>query len=259
MNQTAKVVLEKLNKQGYQAYLVGGYPRDNYLGRNTDDLDICTNAPFEVINSLFQIKKTNYGASVIIIDGIEIELTQFRKESDYQNHRFPKTIEYVNDLKTDLLRRDFTINTLCIDKDGKEIDLLGAKKDMDNRIIRSVGDASTKLEEDALRILRAIRFATILNFEIDLELSKAIIKHKKLVSNLSYYRKRQELDYIIKSEYRLNGFSLLKRYELIDILNINNISDITKDMSLLEVWHTIDPNMNYDYRKEEKRILKELK
>lgn len=258
MNLVVKEVLNKIEQNGYEAYLVGGYPRDFYLGKRTDDYDICTNAPVEQLQNWFTVSKTNYMSSIIIEKGIKMEITQFRKEGTYCNHRFPTEIEIVSDLKTDLLRRDFVMNTLCMNQEETYIDLLGARKDIDEKIVRCVGNPMKKLDQDALRILRAIRFATVYHFTIEEELSNAIMQLRNLVSNLSYFRKRQELNRIILSENRCYGFTLLKKYHLDEDLELEQIDCVTKDMSFLEVWHTIDPKQKYEYTKEEKRRLKEL-
>lgn len=258
MNLVVKEVLSKINQNGYKAYLVGGYPRDYYLGKKTDDYDICTNAQVEQLQDWFMVLKTNYMSSIIIEKGIKMEITPFRKEGAYCNHRFPIEIETVSDLETDLLRRDFVMNTLCMDQNEMYVDLLGARKDIDEKIVRSVGNPMKKLEQDALRILRAIRFATVYNFTIEEELSNAIMQLRNLVSNLSYFRKRQELNRMILSENRCYGFSLLKKYHLEKELELEQIDLVTKDMSFLEVWYTIDPKQKYEYTKEEKRKLKEF-
>lgn len=258
MNPVVKEVLKKINDYGYEAYLVGGAPRDFYMGFVTTDYDICTNAPLDKLKEWFVVIKTNYASSIILFNETKLEVTQFRKEFDYINHRFPNHIEFVSDLKTDLLRRDFIMNTLCINHDGEYIDLLGARDDIDKKIIRSVGNPMIKLEEDALRILRAIRFATILQFSIEKELDLEICELKHLVKNLSYFRKRQELNRIISSKYRMDGFSLLKKYQLLEELELEKVDQVTKDMSLLEVWHIIDPKRKYEYTKEERKILQKL-
>ncbi len=258
MNTIVKEVLKVIEENGYEAYLVGGYPRDYYMGKKSTDFDICTNAPLEKLKEWFVVEKTNYASSIVVKDDLKLEITQFRKEFDYVNHRFPKRIEFVSDLKTDLLRRDFIMNTLCMNQEGSYIDLLGARKDIDHRIVRSVGNPFEKLEEDALRILRAIRFATVLNFTIDKELSTAMKEKRHLVKELSYYRKRQELNRMIVSENRLYGFQLLNEYGLIELLELEQIDKVTNELSLLEVWNIIDPTRKYEYTKEEKRKLKEL-
>ena len=171
-------VLEKLESFGYKAYIIGGYPRDLYLKRSSSDIDICTDAtPKEVMNIFDEVVTTNfeYGSIVILFEKIRFEITTFREEEGYIHNRKPRKVNYTLNLEDDIKRRDFTINTLCIDKDGNQIDLLNAKSDLDNKIIRMVGNPKIKLKEDALRILRAIRFATILDFELEPVL-KAYIK-----------------------------------------------------------------------------------
>ena len=139
MYNVAIKVLEKLESFGYKAYIVGGYPRDLYLKRTSSDIDICTDAtPKEIMNIFDEIITTNfeYGSITISYEKIKFEITTFRKEEKYKGFRKPSKIKYVETLEEDIKRRDFTINTLCIDKNGQEIDLLNAKNDLDNRIIR---------------------------------------------------------------------------------------------------------------------------
>lgn len=210
METIALCVLQKITKEGYQAYIVGGYPRDRYLQRTTKDIDICTNAPLSILKKLFFVVKTEFLSSIIEYQGVKFEVTSFRKEISYEKHRFPKEIELVNTLEEDLQRRDFVMNTLCIDYLGNEIDLLGAKKDMDDKIIRAIGSANEKLEEDALRILRAIRFASQLNFQLESTLLEAIMEKRNLVKELSAKRIHQELELIKNSQFSDYGTHLLE-------------------------------------------------
>lgn len=210
METKAMYILQRIVKEGYQAYIVGGYPRDRYLKRQTSDIDICTNAPLFILKQLFTVIKTEFLSSTIEYNGEKFEVTAFRKELSYEKHRFPKEIVLVDTLEEDLQRRDFIINTLCIDSLGNEIDLLGAKKDMDHKKIQTVGDASKRLEEDALRILRAIRFASQLNFQLEDSLFKAILEKRDLVKELSAKRILKELDQIEKSEFSDYGKYLLE-------------------------------------------------
>ena len=194
MYRTALDLLKEINSHGYVSYIVGGYPRDLYLNRESLDIDICTNATPKDLRNIFgdiMLPKENYGSVTVIKNKIRFEITTFRRDIKYENNRTPLEIEYINDLEADLKRRDFTINTLCIDSEGNTIDLLNGKKDLDDKIIKMVGDANVKLMEDALRILRAIRFAVTLNFKIDDELKKSIKKYGYLLKNLSYYRKKE--------------------------------------------------------------------
>ena len=179
MYNNALEILKILNKNKFEAYIIGGYPRDLYLGNKSTDIDICTNAKYKDLKKIFkEIKDNKYGSYKLKYKNQEYEITTYRKESKYLNNRFPKT-KYTKKLTKDLKRRDFIINTLCIDRYGSYIDLKNAKKDLDEKIIRLIGP-KTKIKEDALRILRAIRFATLLNFRIDKKLDQAIEKYKEL-------------------------------------------------------------------------------
>lgn len=164
MYETALNILKQINNKGYKAYIVGGYPRDLYLRRESIDIDICTDATPKELKEIFQesvLPKQEYGGITIISNNIRFEITTFRKEIKYENNRFPVKIKYIHVLLDDLKRRDFTINTLCIDEHGETLDLLNALPDLENRVIRSVGSADHKIKEDILRSLRAIRFATV--------------------------------------------------------------------------------------------------
>ena len=188
MKEKAIELLTKINNAGYTSYIVGGYPRDLYLKRITNDIDICTNATPKDLKEIFgdaMLPKVNYGSVTVIYKKVRFEITTFRKEYKYVQNRVPGKIKYIDNLLDDLKRRDFTINTLCIDSEGNLIDLLNAKNDLDSKVLKMVGDAKIKLKEDALRILRAVRFATVLNFQIDEELSNYIEKYAYLTKKLS--------------------------------------------------------------------------
>jgi tRNA nucleotidyltransferase (CCA-adding enzyme) len=147
-------VLNKIESYDYKAYIVGGYVRDYYLGLPNKDVDICTNArinDLEKILSNIISKNERYGSLVINYKGIKIEITTFRKELDYENNRKPINIECVSTIEEDVKRRDFTINSLYMDKNKNIIDLVDGKKDIDNKVIRVVGDANYKIKEDALK------------------------------------------------------------------------------------------------------------
>lgn len=218
MEEKAIQILQEITKYGYQAYIVGGYPRDRYLKRNTLDIDICTNAPLSLLKELFVVIKTEFLSSVIEYQGVTFEVTAFRKDLSYEKHRFPKEVKLVNTLEEDLQRRDFIMNTLCIDYLGNDVDLLGAKQDLDHKIIRTVGDASKKIEEDALRILRAIRFASQLNFKIEDHLLEVMKEKRNLVNELSIKRIKQELSLIENSSYADYGKRLLDMIGLTEII-----------------------------------------
>ena len=168
IEEKAFKILGILQEHNHEAYIVGGYVRDKLLGRNSNDIDICTSAtPKEIIEIFPNTSSPNYGSINIIYKNTIFDITTFRKEIKYQDNRLPVKLKYIKSIKKDLLRRDFTINTICMDKEGNIIDYLNIKTDLDNKIIRTVGNPRYRLKEDSLRILRAIRFATILDFEIE--------------------------------------------------------------------------------------------
>ena len=208
MYNNALKILNILENNGYKAYIVGGYPRDKYLGIESTDIDICTNALVSDIESLFTNVDTrykNYGNCIIYIDNNKFEVTTFRKER-YLKNRNDLDITFVDTLKEDLNRRDFTINTLCIDKDGNYVDLLNAISDMDSKTIKLIGNID-RLKDDPLRILRAIRFSCNLNFKIDNYLKEGIYKYGYLIENLSKNKIKEELS-------KIKDINILKEYNL---------------------------------------------
>ncbi len=257
MKKEVKEVLEKIEEKGYAAYLVGGYPRDVFLNKSPDDYDICTNAPLSVLQELFgDISTPSFGSVKITYQNLFMEITLFRKEEGYYETRSP-IISYTDSLQEDLKRRDFTINTLCMDKEENFLDLLGAKEDIVKKLIRSVGDPYQKLKEDPLRILRAIRFATTLDFHLEEQLSLAIRKNKSLVSKLSYTRKKEELDKILLSPNCLKGIALLQSFELDKILECD-FHIIQKVSSYEGMWAQISYSSKYPFRREERKKIETI-
>ena len=261
MNTTALEVVNDIVLAGFSAYLVGGYPRDYYMGINSADYDICTSANPQQLKQIFglsMLPQESYGSVTVMKNGNRFEITTFRKDISYINNRRPLKIEYVNDLLEDLKRRDFTINTMCIDNHGQLIDLLDGQKDIEKRIIRTVGDAETKLSEDSLRILRAVRFATTLNFTLDESVSNAILKYGYLVENLSFYRKKTELDKIFSSPNVMYGIELLKRLNLDKYLAIN-LENVVPTTYMLGIWSQVIINNKYSFNSTEKDTIIKVK
>ncbi len=262
MKEEALKIIKKLADNGYQAYIIGGFVRDLILKIDTYDIDICTNATPKEIQKLFDeaiISPFEYGSIHFKINNIDFEITTFRKEIKYENNRKPVEIKYIDDLKEDLLRRDFTVNTLCMDKDGNIIDMLHANNDLNNQLIKTVGNANLKIEEDSLRILRAIRFATVLDFKIDNELKQAIINNKDLLKILSFYRKKDELNRIFMSVNKEKGINLIKELDLEKSLDIVNVEKALLTNDLIGIWAVIDKNNYYPYTKEEKGIIEDIR
>ncbi len=222
MDKIIKKVLDTLEKNNYKAYLVGGYVRDYLLGIKSLDVDICTDALPKDLLLLFPVNNNsnNYGGFNIQIKNYNIDITTFRKELKYENRK-PTEIVYIANLEEDIKRRDFTINAICMDKNEKIIDLVNGVDDLNSRTIKMVGDIYSKLVDDPLRILRAIRFATVLDFKIDEQLEKCIKENYFLVKNLSKMRLKSEIDKILLHKNFQKGFDLLKEYKILDLLDIS--------------------------------------
>lgn len=251
MIKVIKTVLDKLEDKGYEAYIVGGYVRDLLVGILSYDVDICTNATPKDLLSIFpNASSKNLGGIDFKIKEYHFEITTYRKEIKYENRK-PVEFVYINNLVEDLNRRDFTINSICMNKNGDVIDLLNGEEDLNNLIVRMIGDPFDKTKEDPLRILRAVRFATILNFKLEESLYDAIKKNSKLVLTLSSSRIKAELDKILLSNNVLYGLKMLDDLGISSFLNIND-SNITPVKSL-EGMYSQFPDLNLTFTKEEKK------
>ena len=260
MNDKIKEILEMITNKGFKAYVVGGYVRDYLRKIKSIDVDICTNARVKDLMEIFKdykITSLEYGNILLETKDYLFEITTFRKDIDYINNRKP-IIEYVDTLEEDITRRDFTVNSICMDKDGKIIDLLNGKKDLNKKIIRTIGDPYFKIKQDSLRILRAIRFASCLNFKIEDNLKKAIKENKDLLKDLSYERKKEELTKIFTSDNKAYGIKLLKELDLLEVLELTNIDNVLRTKDLIGMWSTITINDNYPFTKKEKDLINNI-
>ena len=255
MYNKAVSVLKIFKEHGYDAYIVGGYPRDNLLGIKTNDIDICTNAKPKEIIEIFDtdgVSDIKYGSIKVIYKNVKFDVTTFRKDIKYENNRKPIKIKYVTDLKKDLLRRDFTINTICIDSDGNYLDLLNGKIDLDNHLIKMVGNPRYRLKEDSLRILRAIRFAAYLDFDIDAKTKYYIKKYGYLLKKLSSLRKKEEIDKILTAKNKEKGRELIIQLGLDKYLDLHNLNEIVLCDDIVGIWSQLDYSCNYPFSKIEK-------
>lgn len=189
-------IISKLEQAGYEAYAVGGCVRDTLLGRKPQDWDITTSAKPLQIKQLF--KKTidtgiQHGTVTVMLDHIGYEVTTYRIDGEYEDNRHPKKVEFTDNLKLDLERRDFTINAMAYNDKRGLVDEFEGIKDLKDGIIRCVGDAGQRFDEDALRMLRAVRFAGQLGFEIDDNTRNAIVQRADRLENISAERIRVEL------------------------------------------------------------------
>lgn len=201
--EPVKKVLETLENAGYEAYLVGGCVRDFLLGKQPKDYDIATSARPEQVLKLFDHTAQTgiaHGTVLVIEDGMPIEVTTFRKDGEYEDHRHPKEVEFVDDLLEDLKRRDFTINAMAWNPKTGLVDPFNGKKDLDDKIIRAVGDPEKRFEEDALRMIRAWRFAARLGFEIEKDTKKAIKDKERLIDDVAVERIVPELEEILQTD-----------------------------------------------------------
>lgn len=253
-------VLKTLNSRGYEAYIVGGFVRDKLLGINTSDIDVCTSAtPKEVLDIFKNNVKVieDYGAVKLTLDDNTIDITTFREEESYENNK-PTKINYTKDLKKDLLRRDFTINTLCIDKDSNIIDILNARSDLENRILKVVGDTETKLKEDATRMLRSLRFMTVYNFKLDDKLEKYILDNKEKFDTISYTKRKEELEKLFKHDEVKPFLDFIKEHDIEQYLGIKS-NDFVETGTITGVWAQLEVSPEYQFSKNEKNEINEIK
>ena len=210
-------VVETLNKTNFEAYLVGGCVRDLVLNREPKDWDITTNATPEQIQEIFEhtFYENTFGTVGVVNDETSdtklktIEVTPYRLESEYSDSRRPDSVQFSDKLEDDLKRRDFTMNAIAYDPIKNElVDLYEGQKDIKNKIIKAVGEPEERFGEDALRILRAVRFKAELGFEIEKETGKAIQKMAGKLEKISQERIRDEFVKIVMSENPMNGIEL---------------------------------------------------
>ena len=189
-------IIETLQKNGYEAYAVGGCVRDMLNGDTPHDFDITTSAEPEAVISLF--KKTvptgiKHGTVTVIINGVPNEVTTYRTDGEYRDHRRPDSVIFVKSLREDLARRDFTVNAMAYNqKDGLK-DFFGGREDIENRILRAVGEPGRRFYEDALRIMRLFRFSTVLGFDIEENTLKAALEYAPTLKSVSAERIYSEL------------------------------------------------------------------
>ena len=253
-------ILTILNENNHEAYIVGGYVRDKLIGRDTNDIDICTSAtPKEIMELFPNTESPNYGSINIIYKNTNFDITTFRRDIKYQDNRLPVKIKYIKSLKKDLLRRDFTINTICMDKEKNIIDLLNAKADLDKKIIKTVGNPRYRLKEDSLRILREIRFATLLDFEIDSKTKHFLKEYAHLLKKLSYQRKKQELDKIFMSTNKEKGIKYLIDLNIAEHLDLYNLKGINPCDDLIGIWTQINVDDIYPFTKAEKEQMRKVR
>ena len=216
-----KLIIDTFYKNNFEAFMVGGCVRDILLGNLPKDYDITTSAKPEITISLFD--KTiptglKHGTVTVLINNEPYEVTTYRTEGKYIDNRRPSSVDFVTDIKEDLSRRDFTINSLAYNQKVGLIDYFNGTDDIKNKIIRCVGNADKRFKEDALRMLRAVRFSCQLNFDIEENTYTAIKNNYKLIKNISSERIRDELCKILISENPSKGLEILRDTKLLEII-----------------------------------------
>ena len=193
-----ETVLNILAGEGFKAYIVGGSVRDCIMGKTPFDWDITTQAKPAEIAQTFKKHKVietgiKHGTLTVVLDGLSMEITTFRIDGEYTDNRRPDSVKFTTDLMQDLSRRDFTINALAYSPQEGIVDGFGGCEDIKNNIIRCVGSPNVRFGEDALRILRALRFASVLDFDIESETAESLLANRNLLKNVAAERKQSEL------------------------------------------------------------------
>ncbi len=199
-------IINRLYQSGYEAFAVGGCVRDSLLDRVPNDWDIATDAQPDVVMQLFKDLHTiptglNHGTVTLVMNGSNFETTTYRIDGEYSDNRRPDRVDFTQSIEDDLKRRDFTINAMAYNNKQGLIDFFGGQEDLKNKIIRCVGDANERFSEDALRMLRAVRFSAQLGFSISYETKNAIIQNARLLNKVSRERIRSEFEKILISEF----------------------------------------------------------
>ncbi len=214
---SVKRIIELLQKSSFKAYAVGGCVRDAIMGRQINDYDITTSALPEQVEAVLRDNGIKYietglkhGTVTAIIEHIPYEITTFRKDGDYLDNRHPEKVLFVNDIKDDLSRRDFTINAIAYNEQEGFIDLFGGREDIKNKLIKTVGNADERFNEDALRIMRALRFASQLSFSIEEKTKCSIFDNKELLNNIAIERICIELKKLLLGD---NSVRILNEYK----------------------------------------------
>ncbi|MEH7415137.1 CCA tRNA nucleotidyltransferase [Neobacillus drentensis] len=210
-------IIKKLETAGYQAYFVGGSVRDYLLNRPISDVDIATSATPDEVKQIFPRTVDigiEHGTILVLHQNTSYEVTTFRTEGDYQDYRRPKEVSFIRNLSDDLKRRDFTMNAIAMDRSGQLIDPYNGQYAIRNKVIQTVGSAAERFQEDALRIMRAVRFVSQLSFKIEEETLHAVTELVPLLRNIAVERIRAEFEKLLIGENGNNAIRILLETEL---------------------------------------------
>ena len=246
--------LSVLEACGYEGFIVGGCVRDCLLGRTPNDWDITTNATPEQMKFCFadfRVIETGirHGTLTVIVDGMQLEITTYRNDGEYLDNRHPVQVTFSEKIEDDLSRRDFTVNAMAYHPARGMVDLFGGREDLQTQTIRAVGDAKTRFEEDGLRILRAIRFASVLDFEIESDTAKAVHDCKHLLSGIAAERIREEFCKLICG---FGAVRILREY--IDVVsvscpNLHDVSALSKTQNITAMMFLNTRSTHWNFTK----------
>ena len=242
-----KVIIEKLNKNGFEAFVVGGCVRDSIIGKTPNDWDICTSAkPLEIKSCFSEFNMFDagmkHGTISVVINNVVYEITTYRIDGEYKDNRRPESVTFTDDITNDLARRDFTINAMAYNELQGLIDPFGGQKDLKESVLRCVGNPDQRFNEDGLRIIRALRFASVYNLEIECETSKSILKNADLLKNIAVERISVEFNKLLcgdSVETILNKYRDVIAVFIPEIIPTFNFNQNNKHHSR-DIWfHTI--------------------
>lgn len=242
--KNVKTIIKILNTHNYEAFIVGGCVRDSVIGLTPHDWDICTNAKPEEIKKCFENFNTfdsgiKHGTISVVLDGEVFEVTTYRIDGTYSDNRRPDSVTFTSDITQDLARRDFTINAMAYNEQSGLIDPYGGRNDLSDKIIKCVGNPDFRFNEDALRIIRALRFASVYNFEIDDETAKSIHKNADLLNNIAVERISVELNKLLSgngAEKILNNYRDVIAVFIPEIKPMFDYNQHTKHHNR-DLWH----------------------
>jgi len=260
-------ILEELQKAGYESYIVGGCVRDMLLGREPGDWDVTTNATPDQIQGIFleTFYENTFGTVGVKTESEDaklkvVEVTPYRLESKYSDNRHPDKVVFSETLEEDLTRRDFTINAMAYNpKDDDLVDLYGGQEDLKKKVVRAVEEAEDRFQEDALRMMRAVRFSSQLNFAIAVDTMDALQENWKLIQNISWERIHDEFQKIILSNSPAQGLDILQKTGILSHIvpeleegigckqNGNHIYDVYEHL-LRALTHGADENHSLELR-----------
>ena len=260
-------ILKIFNRNGYEAYFVGGCVRDYLLVEEFSDIDITTNALPEEVKKIFRKSidtGIQHGTVTILVNGEGYEVTTFRTEDEYTNHRAPEKVEFVSNLREDLDRRDFTINAMALDSNGKLYDYHKGESDLTCKVIKTVNNPNDRFYEDALRMLRAFRFSSKLGFEIEKDTLEAIKKNAELIKFVSIERIVNEFKKLLSGKGNLRSLELLLDSKLNTYIPFLEEIEIIQDFSKYSFCQSLYilskiNDISFDILKELKLSNKEVK